>query len=137
MKIDHVAIWADDIELLRRFYVKYFGAAASARYENPSKHYSSYFLAFPDSSTRLELMQKPGIDNPPSPRGLPKGLTHIAFSLDSPQMVDELTGALKRDGYAIVSEPRLTGDGCYESVVEDTEGNWVEIVAERRSDDEN
>jgi lactoylglutathione lyase len=128
MRIDHVAIWADDIELLRRFYTKYLAATAGARYDNPSKNYSSYFLTFPGSSARIELMQKPGISESHSPRGLRKGLTHLAFSVEAPQRVDELTEALRRDGYTIVSEPRFTGDGYYESVTEDAEGNRVEIV---------
>lgn len=128
MKIDHAAIWADDIEILRLFYVKYFSATSSSRYENSSKNYSSYFLSFPGNSARLELMQKPGICDITSPRGQNKGLAHLAFSVDSKQSVDDLTERLRSDGYMILGEPRITGDGCYESIVEDNEGNWVEIV---------
>jgi lactoylglutathione lyase len=42
--------------------------------------------------------------------------------------VDSLTERLRADNYIIESEPRTTGDGFYESVILDTEGNLIEIT---------
>ena len=128
MKIEHLAIWCRDIESLRQFYQHYFGAKAGNRYHNSAKNFQSYFLSF-DEGSRLELMQMPTIPN--STNDIEKqftGLTHFALSVGSKQRVDELTEALRRDGYPIVGEPRTTGDGYYESAVLDPEGNRIEIT---------
>ncbi len=128
MKIEHLAIWCRDIESLRQFYQRYFLAKAGNRYHNPAKNFQSYFLSF-DEGSRLELMEMPTIPN--SANDIEKqftGLTHFALSVGSKQRVDELTEALRRDGYSIVGEPRTTGDGYYESVVLDPEGNRIEIT---------
>ncbi len=56
------------------------------------------------------------------------GFIHVAFSVGSKEKVDELTAKLKDDGYEIVSGPRTTGDGYYESCVVAMEGNQIEIT---------
>jgi lactoylglutathione lyase len=129
MKIDHIAIWAADLETLKEFYVKYFKVSVGPKYFNPTKKFESYFLSFGDGC-RLELMQMPGI--PPSLNDAHKqfsGLIHFAISVGSKEMVNGLTEQLRTDGYAIVGEPRTTGDGYYESVVLDPERNRIEITA--------
>jgi lactoylglutathione lyase len=128
MKIDHVAIWCQDIEKLKAFYEKYFSAKANQKYFNATKNFSSYFLVF-GQGCRLELMQMPGIPN--SKNDFTKqftGLIHFAISVGSKQTVDELTERLRSVGYSIVGEPRTTGDGYYESVVLDPENNRIEIT---------
>lgn len=132
MRIEHLAIWANDIEKLKEFYLKYFAAISNERYFNPTKNFQSYFLSFPKGQVgqgcRLELMQKPEIPQNLNP-GEATGITHFAVSLGSEQAVDALTENLRSDGHRIVGEPRWTGDGYYESVVLDPEGNRIEITA--------
>jgi lactoylglutathione lyase len=126
MKIEHVAFWVHDLEKMKEFYIKYFWAKPSEKYHNPSKNFTSYFLAF-DSGSRLELMHRPDIlQNDFKNRTL--GITHLAFSSGSKENVDSLTALLKQDGFQIIGEPRTTGDGYYESVILDPEGNSIEIT---------
>ncbi len=128
MRIEHIAIWAEDIELLREFYTKYFGMHCNNMYFNPKRDFSSYFLSFEHEKTRLEIMNIPNMGSPAS-RGNLTGLAHFAISVESKECVDALTERLRTDGFTILSEPRTTGDGYYESAVADPEGNYVEIVA--------
>jgi lactoylglutathione lyase len=127
MHIEHLAIWAKDLEAIRSFYMKYFGATSNDRYHNPTKQFQSYFLSF-GTGCRLELMQKPTISDNLN-AGEAMGITHFAISVGSEAGVNELTEQLRSDGFSIVGEPRWTGDGYYESVVLDPEGNRVEICA--------
>jgi lactoylglutathione lyase len=127
-KIDHIAIWSRDIEKLKDFYQHYFHTTANEKYFNPKKNFESYFLSFQDGC-RLEIMQMPGI--PASTNDVHKqfmGLIHFAISVGSKDAVDALTEQLRHDGHEIVGEPRTTGDGYYESVVLDPEGNRIEIT---------
>jgi len=127
MKIEHLAIWVDDLELLREFYIKYFDLRCGEKYVNTKRNFTSCFLSFGEDKTRIELMHIPGIANPAS-RGNLKGLAHYAVSVGEKDKVDELTERLRMDGYTIASEPRTTGDGYYESAVLDPEGNVIEIT---------
>ncbi len=127
MRIEHLAIWAKDLEAMRAFYMKYFGATSNDRYHNPTKQFQSYFLSF-GTGCRLELMQKPSIPDNLN-IGEAMGITHFAMTVGSESAVNELTEELRSDGFSIVGEPRWTGDGYYESVVLDPEGNRVEICA--------
>jgi len=129
MHIDHVAIWTKDIECLKAFYERYFQASAGERYRNRQKRFESYFLEFA-SGARLELMCMANI--PDSKNDIESqftGIIHLAFSTGSEQEVDGLTRRLKRDGFTVVDGPRHTGDGYYESVVFDPDGNRIEITA--------
>jgi lactoylglutathione lyase len=129
IKIDHLAIWCGDLEKLKDFYINYFSATAGEKYFNPVKKFESYFLTFSEGC-RLELMRKPDI--PDSKNDIIRqfrGLIHFAITLGSKEAVDALTNTLRGDGYTIVGEPRTTGDGYYEAVVLDPEGNRVEITA--------
>jgi lactoylglutathione lyase len=128
MRISHIAIWAEEFDGLCEFYVTYFGATASAKYPNPRRNFTSCFLSFEGGETRIEMMHIPDTEAPAS-RGNLKGLAHIAISVGSKEAVDALTERLRADGHTITSEPRTTGDGYYESVALDPEGNIVEIVA--------
>lgn len=129
MKIEHIALWCQDIEKMKDFYECYFKAQSNDKYCNQQKGFSSYFLSF-DSGARIELMHMQTI--PQSANDVYKqftGLIHLAFSLGSEQKVDELTERLQKDGYELLDGPRRTGDGYYESVVLDPENNRLEICA--------
>lgn len=128
MKIEHVAIWTRNLENLKDFYVKFFHGVCGNKYINSKKGFESYFIKFDDGS-RLELMQMSSIL--PNLNDINKnymGIIHIAFSVGSKTKVDELTSKLRTEGYKILSEPRNTGDGYYESCVLDLDGNRVEIT---------
>jgi lactoylglutathione lyase len=127
MKIEHIAIWVDDLEKMRSFYTTYFDCATGEKYHNPRKSFYSYFVEFNKGGCRLELMSRPDIPEGESRRGFAKGICHFAISVGGKEKVDELTERLRKDNFSIESEPRTTGDGYYESVVLDPEGNYVEI----------
>ena len=126
MKLEHVAMYVNDLENCRDFFVKYFGAKSNSLYHNPTKKFKSYFLTF-DGETRLEIMNK--ADMVDDKKSLTRtGFIHIAFSVGSKEKVNKLTAQLKNDGYEVVSNPRITGDGYYESCIVDFEGNQIEIT---------
>jgi len=128
MKIEHIALWTKDIEKLKDFYLNYFNGVAGNKYYNPTKNFASYFISF-SSGARLELMQMSTI-----PKNLNDvyrqyhGLIHFAFSVGSEEKVNALTNRLRSLGCRIVSEPRYTGDGYYESCILDPDGNRIEIT---------
>ena len=126
MKIEHVVLYVNDLEKARCFFMKYLGARSNEGYHNLKTNFRSYFLSF-DDGARLEIMNKP--EMPDFPRELARtGYAHIAFSVGSKEKVDVLTEELKADGYEVVSGPRTTGDGCYESCIVAIEGNQIEIT---------
>lgn len=130
IKIEHVAIWVKDIEKMREFYCHYFGGMANQKYINEQKGFSSYFISFA-TGARLEIMHSIHLDNQPITNGEAHlGLIHLAISVGSNAMVDQLTAQLKNDGYKVLSGPRTTGDGYYESCVLDPENNQIEITAD-------
>lgn len=126
MRIEHVAMYVNDLEKARDFFIKYFDAKSNEGYHNHNTDFRSYFLSF-DDGARLEIMNKPNMDD--SAKSLARtGFIHIAFSLGSKEAVDELTAKMKADGYEVVSGPRTTGDGYYESCIVGIEGNQIEIT---------
>lgn len=127
MKIEHLAIWVSDLELMRNFYECYFNANAGERYHNRKKNFTSYFLNF-DEGARLELMQKPDIPSLENQAKERLGIIHFAISVGNKEKVDSLTEQLRTDGFKIMGEPRTTGDGYYESVILDPEENRIEIT---------
>ena len=126
MKIEHIALYANDLEGARKFFMKYLGAQSNDGYHNPRTNFRSYFLSF-DDGARLEIMNKPEMTDLPIDL-VRTGYAHIAFSVGSKEKVDALTAQLKSDGYEIVSGPRTTGDGYYESCIVAIEGNQIEIT---------
>ena len=126
MKIEHIALYVNDLEGTRKFFMKYLGAESNEGYHNPKTDFQSYFLSF-DDGARLEIMNKPEMSDPP--KNLARtGYAHIAFSVGNKEKVDALTARLKDDGYEIISGPRTTGDGYYESCIVAIEGNQIEIT---------
>ena len=128
MKIEHLAIWTNQLEALKSFYIKFFGATSNEKYHNSKKEFNSYFLSFEDGA-RLELMQMPNIpENKNNILLQSHGLIHFAISTGSREKVDALTEAIRNAGYSVLSEPRFTGDGYYESVILDPGNNRIEIT---------
>ncbi|MGH4123748.1 MAG: VOC family protein [Clostridium sp.] len=128
MKIEHVAIWTKNIEKSKKFYENYFDGISGDKYINIKKHFESYFIKF-ESGARLEVMQMPTIpSNLNDTINQYIGLIHIAISVGSIEKVNRLTETLKNAGYRVVSEPRYTGDGYYESCILDPDGNRIEIT---------
>jgi lactoylglutathione lyase len=128
-RIEHVALWTEDIERLVAFYSTYFAAAAGAPYVNAAKGFESRFLSF-EGGARIELMKTATLSPAKHVRGAQRmGLTHLAVAVGSENNVDTLTSRLRHDGYEVIDGPRRTGDGYYESVVLDPDGNRVEIAA--------
>jgi len=127
MIIDHLAIWTINLENMKEFYVNYFDGVSNEKYVNEKKGFSSYFISF-KNGCRLELMNSNSLKTG-SENALPvTGYSHMAFSLGSKEKVDELTDKLRNNGLTIISEPRTTGDGYYESSFLDPDGNLVEIT---------
>ena len=126
MKIEHVAMYVNDLEKARDFFIKYLGGVSNDGYHNTKTGFKSYFISFDDGS-RLELMNKPEMTD--DEKNLARtGYIHIAFSLGSKEAVDELTDRMRSDGYEVISGPRTTGDGYYESCIIGIEGNQIELT---------
>lgn len=126
MYIDHIAMYVNDLEAARDFFVKYFNAISNEGYHNKTTDFQSFFLSFQNGS-RLEIMTRPKMED--EEKTLARtGYVHIAFSLGSKEAVDELTEKLQKDGYIVISGPRTTGDGYYESCIIGIEGNQIEII---------
>ena len=126
MRIEHVAMYVNSLKEARDFFVRYFGAVSNEGYHNKKTDFRSYFLTFEDGA-RLELMNRPGMEDPEK-TGARTGYIHLAFSAGSREAVDALTNRLRADGCEVLSGPRVTGDGYYESCVLGPEGNQIEII---------
>lgn len=125
MHIEHVAMYVEDLARAKDFFERYFGACAGPLYHNPKTDFRSYFLRF-SHGARLEIMHRPAMAE--AKAQVRTGFIHIAFSLGSKEAVDALTARLRDDGYTVISGPRTTGDGYYESCILDLEGNQIELT---------
>jgi lactoylglutathione lyase len=126
MKINHIALYTNQLEQQKLFYETFFGAVSNDGYHNRNTGLRTYFLSFTDGS-RLELMTRPNLVRV-QPTPYQTGYIHLAFSTGSKTEVDNLTTTLEQAGYTVLSKPRTTGDGYYESCVLDPDGNQIEIV---------
>ncbi len=127
MKMEHIGIWTNDLEILKDFYKKYFDIKEGTKYRNKTTQFESYFLIF-DEGCRIEIMYKPLKKKKKKTSDQYIGLSHFAISVGSRKKVIAITKELENDGYEIVSHPRTTGDGYFESVILDPDGNRVEIT---------
>jgi lactoylglutathione lyase len=125
MNIEHVAIWVNDLEKMKTFYETVFKGQSSEKYHNEKKQFESYFIRF-ENGARLEVMRRSDVHH--QKRADMVGWAHIAFSLGSKEAVDELTKQLSTTGYPVLSGPRVTRDGYYECLIEDPEGNHLELT---------
>ena len=126
MKIEHIALFVNDLESAKDFFIKYLGGRSNDGYHNKDTGFRSYFISFEDGA-RLELMNKPGLVDLEKPLNR-TGYVHIAFSVGSKEKVDEITALLQKEGFEVASGPRTTGDGYYESCIVVIEGNQIEIT---------
>ena len=126
MKLHHIAIWTFRLEELKEFYVRFFGGKSNEKYINPKKGFESYFISFGEG-TDLELMSRTDVQNTPIEENR-VGLTHFAFTFPSQEEVLRFTEQMRSEGYTIAGEPRTSGDGYFESVVLDPDGNRIECV---------
>lgn len=101
MKIEHTALYVNDLENARNFFIKYFGAVSNDGYHNEKTDFRSYFLSF-DDGARLEIMKKPQMTDGTKELAH-TGYIHMAFSVGSMENVDKLTRQLKADGYEVLS----------------------------------
>ena len=127
MVIEHIALFVNDLEKARDFFVKYLGGRSDEGYYNPREEFRSHFITF-DDGARLEIMSKPGVSDDDKEKER-TGYDHLAFSVGSKEKVDELTKQLSDAGYEVLRGPRTTGDGYYESCIVAVEGNRIEITA--------
>lgn len=126
MRIEHIGMWVQDLEAMREFYETYFEATSNELYHNPTKGFKSYFLSF-SNGARLEIMHR---DDITEGEGELFGYAHLAISVGDNEAVDQLTTRLNENGYPTLSGPRTTGDGYYEAVILDPEGNQIEITTD-------
>lgn len=126
MKIEHIAMYVNDLEAAKEFFIKYFDAVSNEMYHNQRTGFKSYFLSF-EEGARLEIMTKEVMED--TKKTLTRtGFIHLAFSVGSKEKVDSLTSKMKEDGYEVISGPRITGDGYYESCIVAVEDNQIEIT---------
>ena len=126
MKIDHIALYVKDLDSSKSFYETYFGAKSNELYHNPKTGLHTYFLTF-ESGARLEIMWRPNLSERLD-KVMNEGFIHFAFCVGSKEAVDALTLKMIDEGYICSSAPRTTGDGYYESVILDPDGNMIEIT---------
>ncbi|AXG38458.1 glyoxalase [Enterococcus gilvus] len=126
MHIEHVAIWTKDLEKMKTFYETYFQVSSTERYHNKKTGFMSYFLSF-DSGSRLELTSKQHLSNRVADS---LGYTHLAISVGGKEDVDRFVEQFLADGFPLLNGPRTTGDGCYEAVIQDPEGNLIELTTD-------
>jgi lactoylglutathione lyase len=126
LSIEHLALWSEDIERLKQFYERYLGAQAGELYRSRTQPLLSYFLTF-GGDARLEIMTSSKIE--PRQTGRRVGLAHFALRVGSREQVNQLVETLRLEKVVIAGEPRLTGDGYYEAIILDPDGNSIELVA--------
>jgi lactoylglutathione lyase len=126
MHIDHIAIWTENIENEKNFFLKYFECSVKEKYINPRKQFSSYFITF-EGGARIELMKRTDITE--GRAGETLGIAHFAVDAGSREKVNRMTEILENDGHKVLIKPRVTGDGYYESVILDPEKNVIEIMS--------
>ena len=127
MKIDHIALYCLDLEGIRKFFIRYFKGVSNEMYHNPKTGLKTYILSFPDSDARLELMTRPEVKDEEE-NIYRQGFIHLSFSVGSKEKVDSLTKVLQDDGYEVLSGPRTTGDGYYESCIMGPEKILIELT---------
>jgi lactoylglutathione lyase len=130
MTLEHVAIWTNNLETLKNYYIKYFGAVSNNKYTNTTSHFQSYFLSF-RSGARLEIMSMPNIPQNQNDtiEKQHQGIIHLAFGVDTLEEVNAKAKELEKDGYRILRGPRKTGDGYYEFETVDPDNNRLEVTA--------
>ena len=115
------------MEAMKEFFIRYFNGVSNEMYHNPKTGLKTYILNFEGSDARLELMTRPEVKDE-AENIYRQGFIHLSFSVGSKEKVDSLTKLLNEDGYQVLSGPRTTGDGYYESCIVAIEGNQIELT---------
>ena len=55
MKIEHIALYVNDLEGARKFFLKYLVAQSNYGYHNPRTNFRSYFLSFDDGARLVQI----------------------------------------------------------------------------------
>ena len=131
MKIDHIAIWTNNLEQLKNYYIQFFDGTSNQKYFNPKTQFESYFISF-ETGCRLELMTNPDIETRDNHKSDYGGITHLAFEVDTKAGVDLKFKEIEAAGFSILKQPRTTGDGYYEFVTADIDGNIIEITTKEQ-----
>ncbi|MGY3771544.1 VOC family protein [Tetragenococcus solitarius] len=124
--MEHIAIWVKDLEKMKTFYEKYFNVESTELYHNKKTGFCSYFLSFEEGS-RIELTNKQHLSNRIAES---LGYAHIAIAVGNKKAVDVFAERFVEDGFPLLSGPRTTGDGYYEAVIQDPEGNLIELTTD-------
>lgn len=125
MRIAHVALWTADLDGLCCFWAETFGAVVGDLYESARRPgFSSRFVYLKDGPS-IEIMQGPWITAQAAEER--QGYAHLALSLGSRESVDVMATRAAAAG-TLVSPARMTGDGFYEAVLRDPDGNLIEIT---------
>lgn len=130
MKIEHIAIWTHQLDVIKNYYIDWFQGIAGPKYTNALKHYESYFISF-QGEARIEIMQRPDIPVNLNDSGLHQytGFTHLAFETESMEAVNYMAEKMQNAGLPVLDGPRRTGDGYYEFVTTDPDGNRIEVTS--------
>ena len=119
-------MYVNDLDAARDFVVTFLGGISNNGYHNEKTGFKSYFITFEDGA-RLEIMNK--LDLNEDPKSLNRtGYAHIAFSVGSKEKVNEVTEKVRLAGFKVISGPRTTGDGYYESCIVAIADNQIEIT---------
>ena len=128
MVLEHVAILTARLEILKDYYIRYFGGTPNQKYANPKTGLETYFITF-GSGTKLEIMSLPELTDNKNDMTLPyQGVVHLAFGLGTMSEVEEKARQFEADGFRILRGPRITGDGFYEFETVDPDGNKIEVT---------
>ena len=128
MKIDHVALFCSDLEGMKDFFMRFFAAKPNELYHNPRTGLKTYILSFPDGDAMLEIMHRLDVERQPGDEYCHLGYIHLSLSVGSREQVDFLTLQLNDSGYQVLSGPRTTGDGYYESLIVGPEKILLELT---------
>ena len=112
---------------MKEFFIRYFKGVSNEMYHNPKTGLKTYILSFEDSDAKLELMTRPEVKDEEE-NIYRQGFIHLSFSVGTKEEVDSLTKVLQDDGYEVLSDPRTTGDGYYESCIVGPENILIEIT---------
>ncbi|QHT49683.1 glyoxalase/bleomycin resistance/extradiol dioxygenase family protein [Serratia liquefaciens] len=127
MKIAHVALWTRDIDAQVTFWQRYFDGVAGEQYVSRNRPgFVSRFVSLAAGPT-LEIMSLPDLLSAEQTSER-VGWAHIALSVGEESRVDQLAQRAQQEGI-LQAAPRWTGDGFYEAIIRDPDGNAIEITA--------
>ena len=127
MQIKCISMWTQNLEGMKYFYVKFFGAEAGALYNNEKAGFECYLLTFKRGLV-VELMRRADVKTRPVRPYI--GITGLAFKAGTMKEVRRITEKLQKENVPVLKEPRISGDGFFSSTVADPDGNEIEIAVD-------